>query len=826
MKLLARECPFGDWQFCVPIATVAQGWPSAPRRRIWQRGVSRVVGPASNRGGRPGVREGVERLFTTWRMGIEHAAQRVVSLVCLLDIGILTGQLFRRSGDGADGLLVAVACVGVLGFLMLRTALGVAGRGDLVVAHVGLTLGVALTGLWNDARPGWDVDPAGPSLVACVALTSVIAHWPRTVWAMLPSAAIYAGGRWTSQGADSLLNSVDVLLIVIGPYLAIALLVRTYRRAALRADRAHTEAVRARREAARDQASRQALRDVRRVLHNDVIAALVAFRMTRDRDDAERVRAASARVLDLLDNFARHSAGDLRGLQVLEEVVDDLTLDVTVEVPPDFDERSVPAHAWRAVLSAAGEALRNVWRHAGVDRARVSIASGPTGGVVIRVIDEGVGFSASSPSFGITESIVADVRAVGGQVHITSAPGIGTTVQISWSGPSEETPLERSKRHSAHEAYELVRAASAGSVLRLTLGFAAVSVVGHLWLALRYADAGRDEGLGLLLAASTATFIGVLAVRVGRRPLGLGQHLVAGVMTWGLLALGLLLAGPGALAGLGSWIVGLATVALIVAALVTPLAPTVAVAAGASLVVLAAAVLDPALSPSDVPGPILQPLASAGIAGIAGYVIRRVSIAASQDEEELAERQADEAAFAVLDDAFRANLAELSAVLVPFLADVASGSADPLDSETQAEALSLAVEARDDLYLTGVLTGPAKESLREARRRGCRAVIRPGELRTDQHREAARELVEVLVRFAEPGRVITLSLPESSAQRLRLVIVGSVTEPELAALAAVAEGCGAEFVADEDLVVLTRHVPFVPLSSEEEGVGAHGRHGS
>jgi signal transduction histidine kinase len=56
------------------------------------------------------------------------------------------------------------------------------------------------------------------------------------------------------------------------------------------------------------------------------------------------------------------------------------------------------------------------------------------GGVTIRVVDRGRGFDAASrpPGFGLRRSLTERMVACGGAVHMSSAPQMGTCVDLTW----------------------------------------------------------------------------------------------------------------------------------------------------------------------------------------------------------------------------------------------------------------------------------------------------------------------------------------------------------------------------------------------------------
>jgi signal transduction histidine kinase len=92
----------------------------------------------------------------------------------------------------------------------------------------------------------------------------------------------------------------------------------------------------------------------------------------------------------------------------------------------------LPSDTLDAFLLALTESLENVRRHSGVGEAHVTITVDEAS-VRAMVTDDGVGFDlASIPvgRLGLSESIMARLRDVGGNARLFSAPGNGTTVVL------------------------------------------------------------------------------------------------------------------------------------------------------------------------------------------------------------------------------------------------------------------------------------------------------------------------------------------------------------------------------------------------------------
>jgi hypothetical protein len=116
-----------------------------------------------------------------------------------------------------------------------------------------------------------------------------------------------------------------------------------------------------------------------------------------------------------------------------------LVIDLTAEESP----APSPMVA-RAMADACNEALMNVRKHAGTDRAVVMMrTTGPDVEVVIA--DSGRGFDPEVvlAAFGRSESIAGRLAGVGGRADVTSVPGEGTTVTLR--GPSQGNEAEPAK---------------------------------------------------------------------------------------------------------------------------------------------------------------------------------------------------------------------------------------------------------------------------------------------------------------------------------------------------------------------------------------------
>lgn len=105
----------------------------------------------------------------------------------------------------------------------------------------------------------------------------------------------------------------------------------------------------------------------------------------------------------------------------------DLPMVVTVDLVLDDPPPAVTV----ALVDALATLLHNVRRHANAAEVVVHVESeGGRWELVVR--DQGVGFDplVTPRGYGLQEQVVTPIRALGGQVSITSEPGNGTTVRV------------------------------------------------------------------------------------------------------------------------------------------------------------------------------------------------------------------------------------------------------------------------------------------------------------------------------------------------------------------------------------------------------------
>jgi signal transduction histidine kinase len=95
----------------------------------------------------------------------------------------------------------------------------------------------------------------------------------------------------------------------------------------------------------------------------------------------------------------------------------------------------IPAHVADALTGAAREALNNAAKYADVSEAWLTASGDGRDGVTVTVVDRGTGFDPGTPhsGFGLIRSIRHRITKAGGNVMLSSAPGEGTIVEMSWT---------------------------------------------------------------------------------------------------------------------------------------------------------------------------------------------------------------------------------------------------------------------------------------------------------------------------------------------------------------------------------------------------------
>jgi anti-sigma regulatory factor (Ser/Thr protein kinase) len=175
-------------------------------------------------------------------------------------------------------------------------------------------------------------------------------------------------------------------------------------------------------------ARRAAEREHWAVLHDTAASTLLMVGEGVPPSADERIRRQARRDLRTLGASGDFSDGTSRLADDLQRVVGDSALRVDLRIT---GAPQAPETVALATARAVGEALTNVERHSGVDAATVA-ARTVEGGFEVAISDEGAGFSSKETGRGLSESVIARMERVGGNVDISSTPGHGTVVVLRW----------------------------------------------------------------------------------------------------------------------------------------------------------------------------------------------------------------------------------------------------------------------------------------------------------------------------------------------------------------------------------------------------------
>ncbi|MBO4204954.1 sensor histidine kinase [Micromonospora echinofusca] len=173
-----------------------------------------------------------------------------------------------------------------------------------------------------------------------------------------------------------------------------------------------------------------------RFLHDTVLTTLTLIARGGVDHRAEQVRQRCARDAEYIRGLLTDPVDTTPGTvtEALGQVVNDVSpLGLRVRYRSELAPPDVPPHVVEAFRDATREALNNVVKHAGVDEAWLTV-TGVDDVLRVTVVDRGRGFDPDGvrPGFGFRNSVVERVAEVGGRVRVSSEPGAGTCVELSW----------------------------------------------------------------------------------------------------------------------------------------------------------------------------------------------------------------------------------------------------------------------------------------------------------------------------------------------------------------------------------------------------------
>jgi signal transduction histidine kinase len=250
----------------------------------------------------------------------------------------------------------------------------------------------------------------------------------------LPAAAIVVVAYGFGTG-----HPIQGWLLVVETIVA-AGLVAVIRGGARDADSVVAAGLETERQIRAEEARRADEREQHRQLHDTVLSTLTMVAAGAFAGPSPALTAQAARDLRVLQGLAdtpaspdepggRGTPTDL-GPKLEQTVAGSGDLAVRLDLAPV----TVPSLVADQLAACAGEALRNIARHAGTGQAELAV-TGDEGWAIVTITDHGRGFDpAAVPASrrGLRESITGRMLAAGGQATIASQPGAGTTVTLRW----------------------------------------------------------------------------------------------------------------------------------------------------------------------------------------------------------------------------------------------------------------------------------------------------------------------------------------------------------------------------------------------------------
>ncbi|MCI4066776.1 ATP-binding protein [Micromonospora sp. R77] len=282
--------------------------------------------------------------------------------------------------------------------------------GNLVMQASGSLVGAALTRPWSVA-------------VGLLAL------------ALAQSAVIIGHGPGTGLPAPALVHAVNGVACFA---LVAAFAVRYLRRVGRNLDRTNAHRLAAEAEAAADHARYVTRLAHHRALHDTVLTTLTVIARGAVDPGQPDLRRRCARDAEVIRGLLADGCDPAFGTvgEALREVVGEVSLlGLRIRYQGTTVPPGVPPQVVQALRAAAREALNNVVKHAGVEDAWLTVTSEGRG-LRVTIVDRGRGFDlgAVPPGFGFRHSIVDRVTEVGGRARVSSEPGAGTCVELTWAG--------------------------------------------------------------------------------------------------------------------------------------------------------------------------------------------------------------------------------------------------------------------------------------------------------------------------------------------------------------------------------------------------------
>lgn len=640
-----------------------------------------------------------------------------------------------------------------------------------------------VAGLWTWPL-AWVGGPTGeaPFLWPCIGLSTLLLS---IVWGNRVAVAhnllcfvAYLVVRLQPEGGgtDFALALQDTLVVAVQPLLLLALF--SYVRGQVaRVDERIAEARRSESDAAvRAQLVAQRSQ-LDAVIHDEVMTTLVAAARSTGVHDPHVTDLAQHAVAAL--NAQAEDAGadavfpPTQVARLLRDVVASVSPGAAVEDRVDPLAPPVPQPVVESLAQATREAVLNAEKHAQADTIRVAVTVFETTGacrVEVEVADDGVGFDVEAVPerrLGIRLSLVGRMRTVDGAAEVTSEPGRGTSVRLSWEGAPGPLMVGRGSTAVASlRNHPLVATVPLMPIRLLTLAaLAQFTIIGLLQSPHVEAPWAMQASTGLLWGAMPFAVhrFGLRMSRPGACALALVALSFAGLNAWALP--------PLAWTMHDTWFMGAIGVIVVLLRAGDHRAMAWATAALSGVMLLAFAWVQDA--------PILIELASA-MTPLWWLIVVEMLIAWMHRASR--EYQAAEAMAAAASEAGASSFARL-VVREVWLSDLRTqvgGMLDrlldpdvPITDADRASALALEGRLRDGIKAANFSAPALATAIMDARLRGVTVTLvdNRGTALPDAARRTTLRHLEHVVRTASSGRIVARTAPEGYDEAVTIVEV-------------------------------------------------------
>jgi signal transduction histidine kinase len=278
----------------------------------------------------------------------------------------------------------------------------------------------------------WVANIASMTVVSAQLSGNLVVSFPA---GLLVMTSLVAGGR-LGHSADGGIETLAIQAVQIVAAAAVMVGAVRIEQTAVGAFQRLQEA---RASAALDLARHEDERAQLRLVHNGPLTTLtMALHGSAGAPSATLTKRAAA-AIEALPRLAAAAAADVEDIDVrLDERLSQVVVwyEPPLRIAAVLHPCLVPPAVAEAFTGAVSEALENVVRYAGMDRAAVTLAE-EDGAVRVGVSDAGRGFDPGGPSqsgygFGVREDLTGRMAAVRGTAVVRSSPGEGTAVDLEW----------------------------------------------------------------------------------------------------------------------------------------------------------------------------------------------------------------------------------------------------------------------------------------------------------------------------------------------------------------------------------------------------------